>query len=51
MLVEEWTGGKYKVEINDNRYIETGTWPKHFKNGFESKVYYRSIFLFFFFSI
>ena len=37
MLVEEWTGGKYKVEINDNLYVESGSWPKHFKNGFESK--------------
>ena len=43
MLVEEWTGGKYKVETNHNLYIENGKWPKDFKNGFESKkiiVYY-----------
>ena len=34
MLVEEWTGGKYKVEENTNLYVETGNWPKDFKNGF-----------------
>merc|ERR1712227_389685 len=31
MLVEEWTGGKYKVETNQNLYIENGNWPKDFK--------------------